>query len=244
MKGTPGLVDNIKQNQIYARTLNDASLSTFKAFVAQGEVESGDNTTGRLLAEGKHEAEAASTLLLKRKRENNNRFSPDVFKESSDAENNSNDNESDLDDIDDEKHVQQTDKSKNYCERQATSPYDPAHSFILDLSPLSKIRGNISHEQWAKLVLSRPEVSRRTYHHEIESLIVHLFGKSDQRKPINLPQAHEAWYTLRDLPVLEYSDNFSYDEGEWKKIQRWVERAAGQLYVMNHFTILYRYGVS
>jgi len=35
------------------------------------------------------------------------------------------------------------------------------------------------------------------------------------------------WYTLRSLPAPKYSDNFSYNEDEWKKIQCWVEQAVG-----------------
>src|SRR4051794_20202826 len=58
--------------------------------------------------------------------------------------------------------------------------YSPTHSFILDLLPQSKIRDNISREQWAIQVSDEPAVARKMYHHEIESLIVHLFGKSDK----------------------------------------------------------------
>jgi hypothetical protein len=52
-----------------------------------------------------------------------------------------------------------------------------AHSFIVDLSPSSKIKGEFSNEEWAELVKRRPEAVRKSYHHEIEPLISHLFGK-------------------------------------------------------------------
>ncbi|CAG8655191.1 2531_t:CDS:2, partial [Paraglomus occultum] len=62
----------------------------------------------------------------------------------------------------------------------------------------------------------------------IESLLDHLFGKFDKGRPANLLQARNLWYTLRSLPAPKYSDNFSYNEDEWKKIQCWVEQAVGQ----------------
>ncbi|RUP22168.1 hypothetical protein BC936DRAFT_139108 [Jimgerdemannia flammicorona] len=118
---------------------------------------------------------------------------------------------------------------RKYCTKTATSPYDPAHDFILDLSPSSKIQGEFG-EQWDQLVADRPDVVRKAYHTEIKSIITHLFGQSGQRRlPVDLSQARTKWNTLRSLPVLENSGEFSYAEGDWEKIRRWIERATGQL---------------
>jgi len=66
---------------------------------------------------------------------------------------------------------------KKYCANKSTSLYDPARSFIVDLSLSSKIRGQFSNEEWADLVKRRPDVVRKSYHHEIESIISHLFSQ-------------------------------------------------------------------
>jgi len=55
--------------------------------------------------------------------------------------------------------------------------YSPAHNFIVDLTPSSKIKGQFSNEEWFDLVKRRPEAVRKSYHQEIESLITHLFSQ-------------------------------------------------------------------
>ncbi|CAG8459931.1 7911_t:CDS:10 [Paraglomus brasilianum] len=110
---------------------------------------------------------------------------------------------------------------RSYCKKRTTSPHDPAHSFVLDLSPSSKIRRDFSRKSWQELVTSR-RIAQTTYHHEIESLLTHLFGRR------NLTDARTRWYSLRDLPTPTYSNEFSYAENDWPKICRWVERVTGQ----------------
>ncbi|RIB03464.1 hypothetical protein C2G38_2224936 [Gigaspora rosea] len=82
-----------------------------------------------------------------------------------------------------------------------------------NLSPISKIKGEFNEEQWAELVGRRPDAVRKTYHHEIESLVTHLFNQN-----MDLTKAREKWYNLRDLAAPKYDDSFSYAENEWKKI--------------------------
>ncbi|CAG8461019.1 7964_t:CDS:10 [Cetraspora pellucida] len=112
---------------------------------------------------------------------------------------------------------------KKYCASESTSQYDPAHSFIVDLSLSSKIRGQFSNEEWAKLVKRRPDVVRKSCHHEIESLIAHLFSQK-----MDLLQARKQWYELRNCVAPKYNNEFSYSENDWEKIKRWVERVTGQ----------------
>ncbi|CAG8594802.1 15501_t:CDS:2, partial [Acaulospora morrowiae] len=112
---------------------------------------------------------------------------------------------------------------ENYCAKEITSLYNPAHSFIIDLSPLSKIKNEFNDKQWAELVGRRPDAVRKTYHHEIEPIITHLFGQKT-----DLSQARKRWYELRNLAAPIYDDSFSYAEVDWEKIKRWVERVTGQ----------------
>ncbi|CAI2190654.1 4908_t:CDS:10 [Funneliformis geosporum] len=112
---------------------------------------------------------------------------------------------------------------ENYCAKETTSLYNPAHSFIIDLSPPSKIKGEFNDKQWAELVRRRPDAVRKTYHHEIEPIIAHLFGQKT-----DLSQARKRWYELRNLTAPMYDDSFSYAEVDWEKIKRWVERVTGQ----------------
>ncbi|CAG8649618.1 8010_t:CDS:2, partial [Ambispora gerdemannii] len=98
-----------------------------------------------------------------------------------------------------------------------------ARSFIVDLSLSSKIRGQFSNEEWADLVKRRPAAVRKSYHHEIESIISHLFSQK-----MDLLQARKKWYELRNLVAPKYNNEFSYTENDWEKIRRWVERVTGQ----------------
>ncbi|CAG8693554.1 4525_t:CDS:10 [Funneliformis caledonium] len=112
---------------------------------------------------------------------------------------------------------------ENYRAKETTSLYNPAHSFIIDLSPTSKIKGEFNDKQWTELVGRRPDAVRKIYHHEIEPIISHLFGQK-----ADLSQARKRWYELRNLATPKYDDSFSYAEVGWEKIKRWVERVTGQ----------------
>ncbi|CAG8634719.1 9927_t:CDS:2, partial [Diversispora eburnea] len=112
---------------------------------------------------------------------------------------------------------------KQYCARETTSPYDPAHSFIMDLSPSSKIKDGFSYEQWSEFLKRRPDAVKKTYHHEIEPFIVHLFENN-----MDLSQARLKWYELRNVVAPTYNNEFSYAENDWEKIKRWIERVIGQ----------------
>ncbi|RUO95303.1 hypothetical protein BC936DRAFT_144565, partial [Jimgerdemannia flammicorona] len=93
----------------------------------------------------------------------------------------------------------------DYCKKKTTSSYNPARSFILDLSPSSKIRSEFPRGKWNELVASKC-ITQCIYHHEIESIIAHLFGGASEKRPFrNLSEARSKWYTLRDLPSPEYT---------------------------------------
>ncbi|CAG8507582.1 1927_t:CDS:10 [Diversispora eburnea] len=77
--------------------------------------------------------------------------------------------------------------------------YPPAHSFILDLSPSSKIKNEFSCEQWSEFLT----------------------------KCMNLSQARLKWYELRNMVAPTYNE-LSYAKNDWEKIRRWIERVIGQ----------------
>ncbi|KAG9296337.1 hypothetical protein G9A89_014929 [Geosiphon pyriformis] len=172
----------------------------------------------------------------------------DIFDDCEDLANSEDDNVSDSLDVDKDSEVENKDnlgpkataqhiKSyqinlrsmlADYCKKKTISSYNPARSFILDLSPSSKIRSEFPREKWNELVASKC-ITQWIYHHEIESIIAHLFGGASEKRPFrNLSEARSKWYTLRDLPSSEYTNEFSYAEDDWRKICRWIERATGQ----------------
>ncbi|CAG8589327.1 15050_t:CDS:2 [Acaulospora colombiana] len=106
--------------------------------------------------------------------------------------------------------------------KETTSAFD----FIIDLSPSSKIRSQFSDEEWAELVNRGPKEAQKSYHHEIEPLISHLFSEK-----MNLSQARKKWYDIRNLASPEYNNEFSYKENDWEKIKLWVEQITGRLYL-------------
>ncbi|RHZ77911.1 hypothetical protein Glove_168g307 [Diversispora epigaea] len=93
----------------------------------------------------------------------------------------------------------------------------------MDLSPSSKIKDEFSYEQWSEFLKRRPDAVKKTYHHEIEPFIVHLFEKN-----MDLSQARLKWYELRSVVAPTYNNEFSYAENDWEKIKRWIERVIGQ----------------
>nr|CAG8614972.1 1638_t:CDS:10 [Entrophospora candida] len=111
---------------------------------------------------------------------------------------------------------------RQYCAKKNTSPYDPAHSYILDLSLTSKIKDEFSHKQWSEL-LKRPDVVKKTFHHEIEPFIIHLFENN-----MDLSQARLKWDELHNVVAPEYKNEFSYKRNEWKKIRWWIQQVIGQ----------------
>ncbi|RUS26822.1 hypothetical protein BC938DRAFT_484073 [Jimgerdemannia flammicorona] len=64
---------------------------------------------------------------------------------------------------------------KKYCAKPRTSNFDPARSYILDLTPTSKIINEFSSDEWTKL-LTNKYVKASRYHHEIETITNKLFG--------------------------------------------------------------------
>ncbi|CAG8670848.1 2098_t:CDS:2 [Rhizophagus irregularis] len=82
---------------------------------------------------------------------------------------------------------------------------DPAHSFIINLSHSSKIKGQFNNRQWTELIKRRPGVVRNTYHYEIEPLISNLFSQE-----MDLLQACKKWHELRNLAAPVYNDGFLY----------------------------------
>ncbi|RUO95868.1 hypothetical protein BC936DRAFT_143048, partial [Jimgerdemannia flammicorona] len=64
---------------------------------------------------------------------------------------------------------------KKHCAKPRTSKFDPARSFILDLTPTSKIINEFSSDEWTKLLTNKCVKASR-YHHEIETITNKLFG--------------------------------------------------------------------
>ncbi|RUS33212.1 hypothetical protein BC938DRAFT_472603, partial [Jimgerdemannia flammicorona] len=116
---------------------------------------------------------------------------------------------------------------QQYSARPNTSEYDPAHCFILDLSPSSKIERVMNPEYWGEILADRPQAVEVEYHQEIDTLCNHLFGSKDKR-PMQLEKARELWEKLRSVRSPLYSDDLSYNKGDWKKIIWWMEAAVGK----------------
>ncbi|CAG8733294.1 19917_t:CDS:10, partial [Dentiscutata erythropus] len=114
---------------------------------------------------------------------------------------------------------------QEYREKDSTSKFDPANSYILDLSPTSKIAKEFTPEHWSRLIADRPALINVTYHRELEPILDHLFGR---QKKLSIQQARVQWESLRNIKVPEYKEDLSYGEGDWKKIIWWVEWAVGQ----------------
>ncbi|CAG8569117.1 8411_t:CDS:10 [Acaulospora morrowiae] len=114
---------------------------------------------------------------------------------------------------------------EKYRVKQTTSKFDLAHSYILDLTPKSKIEGEFDPKLWAELIADRPVMAKTEYHKEIESICDHLFGPLCKKKQPKLYESRDKWKTLRYLKVPEYNDDFSYYKEEWEKILYWAEHA-------------------
>ncbi|RHZ54948.1 hypothetical protein Glove_421g114 [Diversispora epigaea] len=65
---------------------------------------------------------------------------------------------------------------EKYCVKQTISKFDLARSFILDLTPRSKIEAEFEPKLWAELIADQPATAKAKYHKEIESICDHLFG--------------------------------------------------------------------
>ncbi|CAG8646967.1 12568_t:CDS:2, partial [Acaulospora colombiana] len=113
--------------------------------------------------------------------------------------------------------------SKSYSQQQTSSDSSSLlcfeeifrkrkYDFIVDLSLSSKIRGQFSNEEWDELVKRRPDAIRKSYHHEIESIISHLFSQK-----MDLLQARKKWYELRNWVAPKYNNELSYTENDWGK---------------------------
>ncbi|CAG8601104.1 1521_t:CDS:2, partial [Diversispora eburnea] len=103
---------------------------------------------------------------------------------------------------------------------------DDRYDYFSPLSVLQKyrVKENTSpydYEQWSKL-LKRPNVIKKTNHHEIEPFIKHLFYNMD------LSQARSKWDELQNINAPEYKNEFSYKNDEWKKIRWWIHQVIGQ----------------
>ncbi|GES95999.1 hypothetical protein GLOIN_2v1487478 [Rhizophagus clarus] len=119
---------------------------------------------------------------------------------------------------------------EEYCKKDSTSKFDPAHSYILDLTPTSKIIKEFTPEHWSELVADRPEVVNVEYHKELDSIFDYLFGQRKGKKPTikNIQQACTQWKNLRNIEPPEYEEEFSYDKDDWEKILWWIEWAVGR----------------
>ncbi|CAI2201519.1 19420_t:CDS:2, partial [Funneliformis geosporum] len=106
---------------------------------------------------------------------------------------------------------------EEYCKKDSTSKFDPAHSYILDLTATSKIIKEFTPEHWSKLVADRPDVVNVEYHKELDSIFDYLFGQQKGR-----------WKNLRNIEPPEYKEEFSYDKDDWEKILWWIEWAVGR----------------
>ncbi|CAI2191141.1 5063_t:CDS:10, partial [Funneliformis geosporum] len=111
-----------------------------------------------------------------------------------------------------------------YCEKNTTSKFDPANSYILDLSSKSTIAKEFTPECWSKLIADCPNVVTVEYHKELDVIFEYLFGKQIK----NVQQARVQWENLRSIKAPEYKSEFSYGIDEWKKILWWIEWAVGR----------------
>ncbi|CAB5104893.1 unnamed protein product [Rhizophagus irregularis] len=117
---------------------------------------------------------------------------------------------------------------EKYRAKSTTSKYDLVHSFILDLTPCSRIEKEFEPEFWAELIADRPPAVNATYYEEIGSICDHLFGPLGEKlRSKKLHESRDKWVKIRDLKAPEYNEGFSYNEEDWKKILYWVERAIG-----------------
>ncbi|RUO96527.1 hypothetical protein BC936DRAFT_141878 [Jimgerdemannia flammicorona] len=106
-----------------------------------------------------------------------------------------------------------------YCLKSKTSPFDPAHSYILDLTPNSKIFNEFGEEKWIEL-LANKSVGDLSYYHEIDSITDKLFGPSEVK--MSLLRARQSWKELINLTALPYDEKFSYAREDWEKVVRWA----------------------
>ncbi|CAG8642138.1 11396_t:CDS:2, partial [Funneliformis caledonium] len=111
-----------------------------------------------------------------------------------------------------------------YFEKNSTSKFDPANSYILDLSSKSTIAKEFTPECCSKLIADRPNVVTVEYHKELDVIFEYLFGK----KIKNVQQARVQWENLRSIKAPDYKNEFSYGVDEWKKILWWIEWAVGR----------------
>ncbi|CAG8571483.1 14978_t:CDS:2 [Acaulospora morrowiae] len=135
---------------------------------------------------------------------------------------------------------------EKYRVKQTTSKFDLAYSFILDLTPKSKIEGEFGPKLWAELIADRPVIAKTEYHKEIESICNHLFSPLCKKvryiwkfeyfvtniyafviftETTETYESRNKWKNLRDLKAPEYNDDFSYEKEDWEKILYWAERA-------------------
>ncbi|CAG8616549.1 17520_t:CDS:10 [Acaulospora morrowiae] len=113
---------------------------------------------------------------------------------------------------------------KEYCKKNLTSKFDHAHSYILDLSPTSKIAREFAPDYWSELTSDRPNVINLEYHSELKPILDHLF----EQKRLSIQQARARWEGLRNIKAPEYEEGFSYNKDDWKKIIWWIEWAVGR----------------
>ncbi|KAG9301500.1 hypothetical protein G9A89_008352 [Geosiphon pyriformis] len=118
---------------------------------------------------------------------------------------------------------------EKYCAKRTTSKFDPARSYILDLTPTSKIIKEFTSYQWAKILANRRTGASR-YFHEIQQ-VNKLFGPIGiQRATLTLTLARRRWKELHNLPAPPHDNGFSYSEDQWEKILWWAGRAIGQFH--------------
>ncbi|RUS30326.1 hypothetical protein BC938DRAFT_479552 [Jimgerdemannia flammicorona] len=116
---------------------------------------------------------------------------------------------------------------RQYSAKSTTSQFDPARSYILDLTPASKIINEFDSKQWTQL-LEDKNLKASCFHHEIETIIGKLFDSAGAWRLANLMQARQRWRELSSLPAPSYSDEFSYNEDQWERILWWARCTVGQ----------------
>ncbi|CAG8732479.1 17870_t:CDS:2, partial [Racocetra fulgida] len=120
------------------------------------------------------------------------------------------------------KNVENTDTNDDFSNKRRRQEKD--HDTTTATERIERTHFQFSTEEWVKLVKDRPDVVRKSYHHEIEQLISHLFSQK-----MDLREARKRWYEIRNLDAPEHKNEFSYAENDWEKLKRWVERVTGQL---------------
>ncbi|CAH1767727.1 15764_t:CDS:2 [Entrophospora sp. SA101] len=107
----------------------------------------------------------------------------------------------------------------NYCNKPTTSQFDPARSYILDLTPESKIRKEFSSDDWS-IVIEDNKITMTDYSSEISTITDKLFGLDGAKGLKNISVVRKMLEDVKNVPEPIHSS--SYEIKNWDKIIRWI----------------------